>query len=55
MEKTREEVIELAYMVEAVERKAACRQVNCAVLDKLIKVAEYLHCIDGMLTEIIGD
>ena len=55
LELTREEVIDLAHKVRAVERKAACRAVNCDVLDMLAEVSDKLDVIDNALTEIIGD
>lgn len=35
MKQTREDIIDLWYQLKALEQKAACREVNCEVLDNL--------------------
>lgn len=35
MKQTREDIIDLWYRLKALEQKAACREVNCEVLDNL--------------------
>jgi hypothetical protein len=39
--------------VEAIMRKAQCREVNCDVIDELDKVCKALASIDDMITEIL--
>ena len=53
LELTREEVIDLKGRVDAVMRKAQCREVNCDVLDLLYHVGNELADIDNAITEII--
>ena len=53
LELTREEVIDAALNVEAIMRKAQCREVNCDVIDELDKVCKALASIDDMITEIL--
>lgn len=35
MKQTREDIIDLWHQLKALEQKAACREVNCEVLDNL--------------------
>ena len=53
LELTREEVIDVAHRIRAIERKAACREVNCDILDMLAVASKYLDDIDNKMTEII--
>jgi len=53
LELTREEVIDVAHKLRAIERKAACREVNCDILDKLVVASKYLDEIDDNITEIL--
>ena len=55
MHKTREEIIELRFKVEAVMRKAQCRAVDCDTVDALDKIAKELAELDDHMTELIGD
>jgi hypothetical protein len=55
LELTREEVIEIEHLVNAVERKAQCREVNGDVLEKLMEVSNMLDSIDNMITDILDD
>lgn len=53
LELTREEVIDLAHVVQGIIRKAQCREVNCEILDMLDKVSSELSTIDAEITEIL--
>ena len=53
LELTREEVIDIASRVRALERKSACREVNCDINDMLAHVSNELDEIDNMITEIL--
>ena len=55
LELTREEVIDIRQRVVALERKAACREVNCVVLDLLEHIQDELAAVDERLTNIIED
>ena len=53
LELTREEVIDLAHIVQGIVRKAQCREVNCDILDMLVKVSSSLSTIDAEISEIL--
>lgn len=53
LELTREEVIDLIYKMKAVEEKAACREVNCDIIDALHEVIGHLGAVEKGLTEIL--
>lgn len=53
LELTREEIIDVAHKLRAIERKAACREVNCDILGKLAVASNYLDEIDDNITEIL--
>jgi hypothetical protein len=53
LELTREEVIDLKFKTQALERKASCREVNCDVLDLLADVVVKLNNIEDMITDIL--
>ena len=53
LEMTREEVIDLKFKTQALERKASCREVNCDVLDLLADVVVKLNNIEDMITNIL--
>ena len=53
LELTREEVIDLLYAARALENKAACREVNCDVIDALHEVSGNIGAIYTTLTEIL--
>lgn len=55
MHKTREEVIDLQFQVEAAMRKAQCRAVDCHTVDTLYHIAKELAELDDHLTAVIGD
>ena len=52
---TREEIIELKCEVQAVIRKAQCREVNCEIIDQLDEVHKMLCHLDNAITDLIGD
>lgn len=53
MKQTREEIIDIFYKIKALEEKAACREVNCDILDKLTEAADKLNEAWVMTNEII--
>lgn len=53
MKQTREEIIDLFYKIKALEEKAACREVNCDILDKLTEAADKMNEVWVMTNEII--
>ena len=55
MEQTREDIIDLKCMTEAVLRKAQCRAVDCDIIDALALIAKTFLALDDRLTEMIGD
>ena len=55
LELTREEVCNLIADVGAVEAKAACREVNCDVLDSLADVKQKLKEVCNQITEILNE
>lgn len=55
MEKTREDIIDLRYMVSAALRKAQCRAVDCGIIDSLEVIEKELDRLDDAITIIIGD
>lgn len=55
MKETREEIIDIYFQLLALEEKAACRSVNCEILDALQEAAQKVFEIKDRLTEIIGD
>lgn len=55
LELTREEVIDLTSKIDAVARKAQCREVNCDIIDMLTHVSSELSAIDDAITDILED
>ena len=55
LELTREEVIDLTSKIDAVTRKAQCREVNCDIIDMLTHVSSELSAIDDAITDILED
>lgn len=55
LELTREEVCNLIADVGAVGAKAACREVNCDVLDSLADVEQKLKEVYNQITEILNE
>jgi len=55
LELTREEVIELGSQVDAVLRKAQCREVNCEIIDSLKDISNCLRELDDDITNILND
>ena len=55
LELTREEVIDLKAQVEAVVRKAQCREVNSDVVDELDYISTRLADLDDSITNILED
>ncbi len=53
LELTREEVIDLGFKVEALVRKAQCREVNQDVLDLIHDASEKLDKADEIITDIL--
>ena len=53
--KTREELIDLLFVTEALGRKAQCRAVHGDIIDKIHDVSQRMKLIDHDLTELIGD
>lgn len=53
LELTREEVIDLKYKIQALERKAQCREVNCEVVDLISDVFVKLVNIECQITAIL--
>lgn len=54
LELTREEVIELGCQVDAVLRKAQCREVNCEIIDNLKDISNCLRELDNDITNILN-
>ena len=55
LELTREEVIDIKGRVDALLRKAQCREVNTTVLDLIYHVGNELMSIDDEITSILED
>lgn len=53
LELTREEVAELQYKVDALGRKAQCREVNQDVIELLSDVSRKLYDVDTLITDIL--
>lgn len=53
LELTREDVCDLIGKVGAVGAKAACREVNCDVLDSLADIEQKLKEVYNQITNII--
>ena len=55
LELTREEVVDVIGTIDAIVRKAQCREVNVSVLDFLDKANEYLRRADRTITTILEE
>ena len=53
LELTREEVADAIGLIDAIIRKAQCREVNCDVLDCLSSAKKSLEESDDAITEIL--
>ena len=53
LELTREDVCDLIGKVGAVGAKAACREVNCDVIDALADVEQKLKEVYNQITEVL--
>lgn len=53
LELTREEIADAMGAVDAIIRKAQCREVNQIVLDQLSNAREYLDMADSSITGIL--
>lgn len=55
LELTREEVIDLYASVDALARKAQCREVHSDILDALEKISNGLKILDDNISELLND
>ena len=55
LELTREEIADVTGQIEAIIRKAQCREVKCEILDQLVNAKEILEKADMGITEILED
>ena len=55
LELTREEVIDLGFKVQALVRKAQCREVNQGVIDLIHDASEKLDEADELITDILEE
>lgn len=55
MKQTREDIIDLWYRLNALEQKAACREVNCEVLDNLQTAIDAMENAFITINNIITD
>lgn len=55
MKQTREDIIDLLYQLKALEQKAACREVNCEVLDNLQTAIAAMESAFITINNIITD
>ena len=55
LELTREEVIDLGFKVQAIVRKAQCREVNQGVIDLIHDASEKLDEADELITDILEE
>ena len=53
LELTREDVVDIKHLIDAVERKAQCREVNQDVLEKLMEASNLMDNIDDIITDIL--
>lgn len=53
LELTREELVDLRCKAEALEQKAACREVNESVLDIIENAIENLRSAQSLITDIL--
>lgn len=55
MKQTREDIIDLWHRLKALEQKAACREVNCEVLDNLQTAIAAMESAFITINNIITD
>lgn len=55
MRQTREEIIDLYFKLKALEIKAACREVNCSVLDVLNLAIDNMKIAYNKINKIIEE
>lgn len=55
MKQTREDIIDLWHQLKALEQKAACREVNCEVLDNLQTAIAAMESAFITINNIITD
>lgn len=55
MKQTREDIIDLWHQLKALEQKAACREVNCEVLDNLQTAIDAMENAFITINNIITD
>lgn len=55
LELTREEVVDVIGTIDAIVRKAQCREVNEDVIDVLHEVKNKLDEADTIITDILGE
>ena len=55
LELTREEIVDAIANIDAIVRKAQCREVNGDVIDILVEARGALDTADNAITEILED
>ena len=55
LELTREEIVDAIANIDAIVRKAQCREVNDDVIDILVEARGALDTADNAITEILED
>lgn len=55
MKQTREDIIDLWHQLKALEQKAACREVNCEVLDNLQTAIDAMEKAFITINNVITD
>lgn len=55
MKQTREDIIDLWHQLKALEQKAACREVNCEVLDNLQTAVDAMENAFITINNVITD
>lgn len=55
MKQTREDIIDLWHQLKALEQKAACREVNCEVLDNLQAAIDAMENAFITINNVITD
>ena len=55
MKQTREDIIDLWHQLKALEQKAACREVNCEVLDNLQTAIDAMESAFITINNVITD
>lgn len=55
MKQTREDIIDLFFALKALEQKAACREVNCEILDELNEAIDRMNNAYQIINKIIEE